>query len=251
MKLFAVAAWPVPTTVSEIRRFLGFSNYFRRFIDYYADGETPFYLNYGFHPLSSSGLLMPSAKDNEASKWLEVQEKALENARDCVRAAQVRQTRYPDRTRREVNYQPGEKVMVHRDYLQSPELREQLCNKLKYVWVGPFEVIKKISSNAVKLKLPSGCRSHSVINIAALKKYVENDMPGRVQPPPPPFVDLDGKERLIVEKILRSRSRRRLQEYLVKWVGYEEPTWEPASNLKDEAGRNIIPLQRFLSSAGN
>ena len=35
-KLKAVAYWPVLRTVSDVRKFLGFANYFRRFIDHYS-----------------------------------------------------------------------------------------------------------------------------------------------------------------------------------------------------------------------
>ena len=40
-KVAAVKNWPVPRTVSEIRRFLGFSNFFRRFIKKYSDVARP------------------------------------------------------------------------------------------------------------------------------------------------------------------------------------------------------------------
>ena len=40
-KVAAVKNWPVPRTVSEIRRFLGFANFFRRFIKNYSDVARP------------------------------------------------------------------------------------------------------------------------------------------------------------------------------------------------------------------
>ena len=36
-KLEAVESWPTPQTVTQVRSFLGFTNYFRRFIQGYAD----------------------------------------------------------------------------------------------------------------------------------------------------------------------------------------------------------------------
>ena len=49
------------------------------------------------------------------------------------------------------------------------------------------------------------------------------------------------EEEYEVEKILRERTRREIdkntgqvysvKEYLLKWVGYKEPTWEPEENL--------------------
>ena len=40
-KLQAVADWPRPQTVSQVRSFLGFANYFRRFIQHYAEIARP------------------------------------------------------------------------------------------------------------------------------------------------------------------------------------------------------------------
>ena len=40
-KLSAVKAWPTPTSVTEVRQFLGFTNYFRRFINHYSSIASP------------------------------------------------------------------------------------------------------------------------------------------------------------------------------------------------------------------
>ncbi|KAK0394157.1 hypothetical protein QR680_000596 [Steinernema hermaphroditum] len=36
-----------------------------------------------------------------------------------------------------------------------------------------------------------------------------------------------------VERIIDSRRRGKSQQFLVKWVGYTEPTWEPRANILD------------------
>jgi hypothetical protein len=36
----------------------------------------------------------------------------------------------------------------------------------------------------------------------------------------------------LVEEVLEERGKGRRKQYLVKWEGYPDPTWEPASNLK-------------------
>ena len=36
-KIDAVRVWPPPSSVKEVRQFLGFTNYFRRFIDHFSD----------------------------------------------------------------------------------------------------------------------------------------------------------------------------------------------------------------------
>ena len=37
---------------------------------------------------------------------------------------------------------------------------------------------------------------------------------------------------------------RRLQ-YLVKWAGYADYTWEPANYLVDESGQDIVQLRQY------
>ena len=39
-------------------------------------------------------------------------------------------------------------------------------------------------------------------------------------------------------KQLRYNRRKRQYEYLVKWAGYDELSWEPAENLKDVEAAN-------------
>ena len=130
----------------------------------------PSVLNYRFHPLCVSDFLNPVASNSEAKNWLDVQREALKRAKDCIRAAQVRRTQYADQSRKATDFLPVEKVLVHRDYLMSSELRNQPCSKLRSVWLGPFEVLSRISTNIVKLRLPSSCKAHPVLNIAAIKK---------------------------------------------------------------------------------
>ena len=36
------------------------------------------------------------------------------------------------------------------------------------------------------------------------------------------------------------------RQYLVKWLGYQRPTWEPEVNLKDESGQEIVQLKDYL-----
>ena len=59
------------------------------------------------------------------------------------------------------------------------------------------------------------------------------------------MTDLDGFERYEVECVLSHRRRRHKLEYLVKWVGYHEATWEPEIFLKNGAGQDLVPLKCY------
>ncbi|RXK38911.1 hypothetical protein M231_03860 [Tremella mesenterica] len=78
-------------------------------------------------------------------------------------------------------------------------------------------------------------RIHNVFHVQLLEPYQENTIPNRNQPPPPP-IEVDGQEEYEVEAILDSKYDKHFKEprhYLVKWLGYNQSTWEPPSNLQN------------------
>ena len=47
----------------------------------------------------------------------------------------------------------------------------------------------------------------------------------------PVIVDEEGHEEWHLEEVLDSRIHRRRLQYLVKWVGYDWPDWEPTKGV--------------------
>ena len=74
---------------------------------------------------------------------------------------------------------------------------------------------------------------HPVFYVSLLEPVA--DVPalsGQIQPPPPSVI-VDNEEEYEVEEILDSCRRGRALQYLVKWVGYNHPTWEPVEFVKN------------------
>ena len=73
-------------------------------------------------------------------------------------------------------------------------------HKLKLLWVGPFQVVRAIGTNAYELDLPATLEQlHPVFNVSVLKRYE-----GQVLSPPGP-IELDTGPEFEVEAILHHR----------------------------------------------
>jgi len=201
-----------------------------------SSGQSPFYLNYGFHPLTPAtlGLRKLSRANNQAAQdfWDRMQTD-LSAAKDLLEQAQERQARYANTKRADAEFAVGDQVL-----LSTANLRLRTdgpAGKFNPRWCGPFEILERIGKVAYKLELPSTMRVHPVFHVSLLKTYHSSDDSDRPQPPrPPPIQDEDV---FLADTLLDRRTvkqgKRTVVEYLVKWEGYPlyEATWEPASHL--------------------
>jgi len=153
---------------------------------------------------------------------------ALSKARDDM-------THYADFYREQApEYKVGDKVWLSTKNLN---VDRPSC-KLTEHQLGPYEIIKIISSNAVKLKLPASFKIHNVINVSCICPYRPPVAGQSIIPPKP--VTVEGTPEYEVEEIMDSRLKHDKLEFLVKWSGYTNNynTWEPEANCANS--RDII-----------
>lgn len=204
---------------------------------------TPFYLNYGRHPLTPLSAMVPQKREAildglgapAVTRFVRKMQDALQEAQKCLKAAQDRMKQVADRKRgADPGFTEGSEVLLS---TKNIKLKHPGSNKLLPKWIGPFNVVKVVSPVAYKLELPDTMEKvHPVFHSSLLKPYVRG---GAYQPPPPPELMEDGALEFEVESLLDYRerkvggSRRTVPEYLVKWKGYshEHNTWEPLTNL--------------------
>ena len=106
--------------------------------------ETPFYMNYGSHPVSipEFALASPQGQGGEqvqhvaGMECLARQRKALEVAKDSIREALDDQIAYADCSRKDVTFKVGEMVLIHRDFLSTDTSQDQPCAKLAPRWLA-------------------------------------------------------------------------------------------------------------------
>ena len=141
----------------------------------------------------------------------------------------------------------GESVGPQTDFLSTDVTRAQPCEKLKPVWSAPSRLLKCC------LLTPPGW---NFLGIAEHTQFLMFLPWGNITPTTF-LVEYSLRHRLwltwtvindiqYVEKVLDCRERHGKTQYLVKWIWYCEPTWEPEAYLCDEEGGHLLPLQEFL-----
>ncbi len=203
--------------------------------------NTPFYLNYGFHPKTPLAAILPkgrelASKNPASAKYSLHMQQTLAKAKRCMLDAQQRQKHYYNGRHKPSDFLVGNLVLLATKFLN---LRTGGTKKLWPRWVGPFMITTRIGSMAYRLELPGSMRSiHNVFHVSLIKEYKSD---GRTQPPPAPDIIGDLPE-FTVQKILKHRhvvrGRQDRLEFLVSWTGYgdEHNTWEEELNLENAPG---------------
>ena len=162
--------------------------------------------------------------------------------------------RYADRGRRETEvWKKGDRVLLSTKDLV---FKERPTKKLTERYVEPYVIEEVVSSNVVKLRLPSSMRIHPVINVSRIVRY-KKQVKGQKKKKGK-LVEVEGVEEWEVEKILNKKKMRGVEKYLIRWKGFtaEGDTWERKENLKNteelikEFERGEIIVRRQVGEEG-
>ena len=111
-------------------------------------------------------------KYKRAEKFVEKMKEIQEEAKVVLEKAQEDIKKYADRRRSEVDEYKVEDLVM----LSTKDLKYQIVGKrtekLIKRFVGSYKVQKIVSSNAVKLELPSTVKIHLVVNVSRIQCYV-------------------------------------------------------------------------------
>ncbi|MBW0481513.1 hypothetical protein O181_021228 [Austropuccinia psidii MF-1] len=109
-------------------------------------------------------------------------------------------------------FNPGDMVWLSSKNIKSTRPTKKLSER----WLGPFPILKQVSTHAYHLKLPSQWKSiHPVLHISLLEPVKTSTIPNRHQEPPPPII-IEEEEELEVSQILDSKLKRGKSWYLVE-----------------------------------
>lgn len=115
------------------------------------------------------GLFLPNSSHIDAGQRLQKLAKSRALAKKCLSLARQKQSKYANKNRKPEDFRIGQLVWLSTKYLTREGKR---WNKLQPKWLGPFQIISKISENAFKINSQDfGHKFHPVVNVSRLKPY--------------------------------------------------------------------------------
>ena len=212
---------------------------------------SPFMANCGFHPRTPINMIDPPFESKQrAGDILDKLYTIHRLIADQLKIAKEVQKHYADKRTKPMEFEVGDRVMLS---TQNLKLLNQPSKKFRSRFIGPYEIIKKLSSQAYHLKLPSSMKVHPVFHINLLKSYhslsPDTDVPDDI---PAANDYIYGDDIYYVESIIDHKIAPHLAKYpqggsallfRVRWEGYgpKDDTWEPYVNLK-----KTDPFQAYI-----
>ena len=138
-------------------------------------------------------------------------------------------------------FEEGDKVVINWKSLGLLRDEKGRGDKLLARFQGPFEIMKKISAVAYRLRMPASYGMHPVLNIQQLEKYQESPSEFgerlQLQTNQLNFDVLPEYKvnKIVAECMQKGRNGCRIPIYHLQYTNYgpESDTWETRRNLKN------------------
>jgi len=169
-----------------------------------------FMANYG-RELRMGGDIRRRGKVEKVMEFVERMKKVHEEAGAALKKVQEDMKRQANRGRKETkDWKKRNRVLLSTKDLV---FKERLARKLVDRYIGPYTIEEVVSTNAVKLQLPTSIRIHLVVNVSRIVRYKEQ-VEGQKKEEEKP-IEIEGVEEWEIEKILNKRKIRGVDKYLV------------------------------------
>ncbi|KAE9003142.1 hypothetical protein PR002_g17427 [Phytophthora rubi] len=222
--------------------------------------DTPFYLVHGWDPQSTVSAMLgprPAGVDQRtAYEWRRGVQRQYEYAQAWAKdlQAQAKAKRSEAQTkiwqelseRLKKGFAVGDAV-----WLYLARVQPRLTKKFAHLWHGPFRILETSDDFRCKLKIEgSGYKLYPWVHVSRLKpralfpdrpteeiEVAEEDdfdaalLAEDVDDPDEAQSEYEVESIQDVRWVKRTRTSKRVREYLVKWKGYSEPDWLPMSQL--------------------
>jgi len=135
-----------------------------------------------------------------AEKFIKKIKEIQEEAKAALGKVQEDMKKYADRKRSDIEEYKVEDLVM----LSTKDLKYQMVgrrmDKLTKRYVGPYKIKEIVSSNTVKLELPSTVKIHLVVNVSRIQRYVGQVKEQEKEQLAP--VIIEGEEEWEVKRIL-------------------------------------------------
>ena len=111
--------------------------------------------------------------------------------------------------------------------------------------VSSFKVKQVINSYAYELNLPRVYEVHSVFHVNLMDSVATDSLEGHWQEPSS-LILIDREKEWLVKEILDAQKIRRSLNYLIKWVEFNNSTWQPAADITHSSELLQEFYERFL-----
>ena len=189
--------------------------------------QSPFFANFGFNPKFNPEIpsnIKPGSAEKriiDISKNIEFLKQNLENAKETYK-------KYADQKRLpSPNFEVGKKVWL---------LKVNTTNNIKKKMLGPFEIIRKVSSLVYELKLPTNMKCHPIFHVSLLEPYYENEFKDRRSLNRRNIKLTTDTFDKIPDKIIDKRTYKGNNRFLVAWKGLDldQSTWLDEDQIFDK-----------------
>ena len=117
------------------------------------------------------GNIRRKEKVEKTTEFVEKLKRVQEEAGAALKRMQEEMKKYTNRNRKKIEeWKKGDRIILSTKDLV---FKERPVRKLVERYVGPYEIEEVVSSNAVKLWLPSLMRIYLVVNVSQIVQYKE------------------------------------------------------------------------------
>lgn len=208
-----------------------------------STGKSPFEVVYGLHPRGICEL-RELKNGTQGSGYAEDFAQSMKEVHETVRKTLLDNTeklkQKLDASKREVQFQAGDLVMVH---LNKQRLQEGVPHKLQMKRLGPCQILAKYGNNAYKVDLPVDLGLSPIFNIVDLVSYkvpaidaiqnipeITQEIRDLQLPLAPPLQE----NKVLDSRAYKKTRKKDYMEHLVQWLGKDdvEATWVKESDFK-------------------